>query len=465
MSNKKIFAIIFLLAFLMRLTALFSFAEEKSLLYVNDSQTYLQTAKNILEHGVYSMEISETPHQDNFRTPLYPLFLLPFVWLKTSLYVPAIVQSIIMSFGIGLVFWLGQKIFSRKAAITAAVLFALEPTGALISAQIMAEAIFTPLFLGALFSVLMYIKTSKTKFLWYGSSLLAMSALARPIAFPLFIILPTAVWFVNQHIKTFGVVVNDKYKKIARHAAASLGIFFLIISPWLYFIFFTVHSSSFSSIVWTQGYEYRARYFDEWRAKRGAPDEDRLPYADMRPVNETLDARAIAPIKLVVTNYLKTHFPQYLWFHFIRVPYLFTDSGYASILNGIPQLNFNYDTTHGTVSGGFLEQIDWRQPSQTVIRVENQPLFLVLFFADLFFIVVALLAVANPLIFFWRQRQWSKEIIFLIGIILLYSAIASPIGGPRFRIPINPLLFLLAADTILILNKFRSDTKPLTQKM
>ena len=76
MSNRKIAILIFVTAFILRLFVLWSFDSEKSLLYVADSLTYLQTAKNMLEHGVYSMEISDAPHPDNFRSPLYPAFLL-----------------------------------------------------------------------------------------------------------------------------------------------------------------------------------------------------------------------------------------------------------------------------------------------------------------------------------------------------------------------------------------------------
>lgn len=412
MTSKKIIIIIFLLAFAMRLLALFSFAGEKSLLYVNDSQTYLQTAKNILEHGVYSMEISDTPHPDNFRTPLYPLFLLPFVWLKTSLYIPAMIQSLIMSFGAGLVFWLGQKIFNRRVAIISATLSALEPLGSLFSAQIMTEAIFTTLFILAILFLGLYLKTQTRRSLFIGSALLALSALARPIAFYLFLILPLAVY-----------MTKNNWRVKIKTMLVSLGLFFLITSPWLYFIVFKAHSYSFSSIIGMQLYEYHGRYFDEWRAEHGAPANDRLPYVDLSPINNTLNAQAIPPVKTVGVTYIKAHFPQYLLFYFSRIPNLFIDSGYTTIINGIAP-------------------------------IKNWLLSTILFIASSFFIITSLLAVFNPLFYYKINHLRQREKIFLIIVILLYTAIASPISVARFRIPINPFLFLLAIDSVFLLRQF-----------
>lgn len=414
MANKKIFIIIFSLAFLMRLVTVFFFAEEKSLLHVNDSQTYLQTAKNIIKHGVYSMEISDTPHPDNFRTPLYPLFLIPFVWLKTSLYVPAIIQSFLMSIGVGLFFVIGQKIFNRHATLMAAILFALEPLGALFSVQIMTEAIFTPLFVLAILLLILHLKTRTNQTLLLASSiLLALAALTRPIAFYLFIIIPIAIYFTK----------ND-WRLKAKQILISLGIFFLIVSPWLFFIIFKVHSYSFSSIIGMQMYEYHARYLDEWRSKHETPPNDRLPYVDLSPINDTLNARAIPPIKAEGVAYIKAHLSQYTLFYLSRIPYLFLDSGYTTVLNGIsPRIN---------------------QSFPPLITLTN-----------LFFGVIFLLALLNVLFHYKINHSWRKETILLLIVILLYATISAPISAARFRIPINFFLFLLAFDTIFMLRQIK----------
>jgi 4-amino-4-deoxy-L-arabinose transferase-like glycosyltransferase len=430
MNTKKIFIIIFLVAFLIRLAALLSFEEEKSLIYISDSLTYLQVAENLIEHQVYSMEISDTPHADNFRTPLYPIFLVPFVWLETSLYAPAIAQLLIVSAAIALFFLLARKIFSEKVSIIATTLFALEPFGALIESQIMTESIFILFFGSSILLLTLYIKDKKLKHLVIASAAMALAGLTRPIAFYLFILIPFAV------LLSYGIK-NIKWKQIG----LGLLIFFVISSPWLIFTTFKLHSLTVSSIPSMQVYEYHATMFDEWRQTRGAKKDDLLPEVNLDPVNNTFDARAIGPIKEVGIEYIKSHAFEYVLFHTTRIPQLFNRSGYENILNGVGFLNFYHDSTDREVSNSWFE------------KIKNQPAFLFIAIADLFFIIITLLALVNPFLYNKLNKKFRKEIIFLIVLIILYSIIASPIASIRFRIPINIILFLLAFDSIAMLNK------------
>ena len=48
-----------------------------------DAPNYLDTAQNFLNKGVWSASPQENPKPDNFRTPVYPLFLIPFLYFYT----------------------------------------------------------------------------------------------------------------------------------------------------------------------------------------------------------------------------------------------------------------------------------------------------------------------------------------------------------------------------------------------
>lgn len=438
--SKKIYLLIFVAAMAIRLLALYSFAGEKSLLYISDSLTYLQVGKNLLTHGVYSMEVSPTPHPDNFRTPLYPLFLIPFIWLKSSLYLPAIIQNILMSFGILVFLFFSQKIFSRTEAVLAAAFFALEPFTALISSQIMTEAIFVPLFLLSLFFIALYIEQKKRAYLLWGAALLAMAALTRPIAFYFFLTIPVAVWLAEKQLKVF-----------LKNSALSLAIFFLVVSPWLFFNLTILKTTEFSSVADMQFYAYHGRMFDTWRHEHGAGASDSLPILDLHAINDTFDARAIPPLKSTGLTYIKKHLSEYLIYHFIRLPSLYTDSGYASILNGLPFLKFNYDT----VTGGFFDQLASGNILKTLSLVKQQPFFLILFAADLFFVLMAVLCFLNPLFQYLAHKKISTFTWWLLFVLLAYTLISSPIGGARFRIPIDPLLFIMAANSLFLYAEWR----------
>lgn len=435
MRQTSNIALIFLLAFGMRLAALASFASEKSLYYVSDSYTYLQVAQNILTHGTYSMEMSLTPHPDNYRTPLYPLFLLPFVWLKASPYIPVILQSLIMSLGAVAVFLLGRELFGQRVAFVAAFLAALEPFSALISAQLLTEAIFTPLFICAFLLLALYIKTKNPKELFIGSLLLSLAALARPVAFYLFPAIPLAVVLAN--------IRAIDWKRMA----AGLGLFFLVVSPWLLFIVFKLHTLHFGAVSSFDLYAYHGKYFDAWRAERNPEITDRLTEIDLSPINDTLDARMIPTIEAVGKAYIFAHPFEYAAYHILRLPALHSDSGYAMILGGLRFVHLDFDP----VKGGVLDLLLRSGPSAFLQAVATQPLLLILLAGDLFFILMAVLAFSNPLWYKNARRDRLMVSIFLVSILAIYTFLASPIGGARFRIPVNPLLFLLGIDALACL--------------
>lgn len=431
--KKYWIVIIFLAAVGVRLAALSSWAEEKSLFYVSDSHTYVQVAKNLLAHGIYSMELSDTPHPDNYRTPLYPLFLLPFVAAGISYYVPVVVQTMLAGAGMVLIFLISRPMFPRPVALLSALAFAVEPFTALISAQLMTEPIFLMFFIPSILLLARFITTPQSRLLLGGSALLALSALTRPVAFYLFICIPLAA-FLSR--------VPGWYKK----ALAGLGLFFLIISPWLIFITTQVKTLAYSSLSSFDIYAYHATYFDRWRAERGANADDRLPVIDLKIINETFDARPIPLIKSVGSAYLEKHWDEYAFYHVSRIPRLFTDSGYASIMNGLPFAGVQYDSS----SGGFLDELT-KTGFGALGRIRQQPFFLFLLVADLLFVLITLLALGNPLAHFKTTRTVPKDRLLLLFIVLIYSVLASPIGGARLRIPLNFLLFLLALDTVAAL--------------
>ncbi len=431
----------------MRLLALYSFAEEKSLLYISDSLTYLQVANNVIHHGIFSMEIpaplidgsaattSFIPHPDNFRTPLYPLFLIPFILLKTSLYVPVVVQSVILSAAMVLFYLLGRRLVPEPVAALATIALAFEPFGALIGAQIMTESLFLIWFILSVLYLLLAIKEHSPRYLLIGAGLLGLAAITRPVAFYLgILIIPIAALFMG---------LKTHWKK----GLLAVTLFCLVASPWLYYNFFIIKTTEFSSLSSFDLYAYHGKYFDLWRASRGADPGDRLPFIDLNTVNATFDGRAIPLLKSTGLAYIKAHPIEYLWYHLLRLPALYTDSGYSSLLNGVPFLHLNFDS----VTGGVFDGLVWSRPKTTLATLRHQPVLISLLGADLLFVIITLLAAAHPLIYFRRFRQWPRELLLVLALLIVYTGLASPIGGARLRIPVNFFLFLLAFHSLWLI--------------
>ena len=424
MSDKKIAVLIFLAAFLLRLFVLWSFDSERSLLYVADSLNYLQTAKNMLAEGIYSTEISQTPHPDNFRTPFYPAFLVPFVYLKTSLYLPALAGAILMSLAAVFVFIFGKKIFDRKIAAGGAFLFALEPVGAIISSQIMAEALFMLFFVPAVFELGVYVKSGRRRELFLGALFLALSALVRPVAIWFFILIPIVILLAGLN------------RKNLKNFLLALLIFLGVLSPWLFYNVFILGTWGFYSQSDKALYLYHAKLFSEWL---GEPEALRLVDYE-EALNKNFDMRIIPEMKQAALELILSRPFEYARFHLAKTYRLFSDSGFVNVLNGLPFISLHYDAA----SGGLLESGDFP-------ALREKPLLAVLLLADLAIVLISILALLNP--FFARKfsDENYKPKLFFVSIIVVYALLASPIGGPRLRIPINPLLFLLALDSLRLL--------------
>ena len=418
----------------MRLAALSSFSEEKSLLYISDSLTYLQVAQNVISHGVFSMEImTNAPHPDNFRTPLYPLFLIPFVLAKTSLYTIVIVQNILFAAAMVGFYLLSRRLVSDQVAAIATILFSLEPMTALISSQIMTEPLFTSLFVIGILLLALAVKEKNQRFILIAAAILGLSALAKPVALYIaVVIIPLTAVFMN-------------IKKYWKSALLGWAIFFITITPWIYYSLFIIKTHEFSSLGSFDLYAYHATYFDAWRADHGALTTDRLPELDLMMVNRTFDARPIALLKSTGLHYIQAHFSEYLFYHILRLPQLYTDSGASNILNGLPFIP-HFDL----VQGKYFYEFDPLRPLAIFQQFAKQPALLILFFADTLFILITILAFLQPVIFYQKKKVWNIPLLIIIAVLIGYTILASPIGGARLRIPVNFFLFLLATDTVFI---------------
>lgn len=428
---KRAAIIIFSAALLVRVIALFSFSGEESLLY-HDSHTYIQAAKNLLSHGVYSMEYEAPPSPDSFRTPLYTLTLLPFVKLGISWYVLAVIQIIVMSFAAALAFMLGRKVFPEKIAFAGALLFALEPFGALIGAQIMTEAFFSLLFIAALFWFAFYAQDKTPRHLFFGVVALAFAALLKQFALFFGIMIP------------FAFVLSGAGRKEWKTLVGALAVFLAILSPWIIRNRLTLHTWEFSQQSGYNLYAYNAKGLADWLNRYVPGYMERRGVAlqpdDLLDVNFGYDLSRIPEIQQKAVRFISAYPFAYAVFHITHMPLLFTNAGYNNFLYAIPKFGFAYKDEQALYDdiGAFRFMI-------AAGRVAAHPALLLALIANVFFLLVAALAIMSPFVEWRREGRVQKTTAFFVAAVLLYAFLSSPISGARLRIPLNPVLFMLAA--------------------
>jgi hypothetical protein len=112
-----------------------------------DASSYVQYARNLLQHGVFSKSTASAPTPDSFWAPGYPIFI-SFVAVFSDLLglnvynLILILQGVIGAITVVLTFYLGLQFLPMIWAFSATILTALSPHLITMGAYILTETLF-----------------------------------------------------------------------------------------------------------------------------------------------------------------------------------------------------------------------------------------------------------------------------------------------------------------------------------
>jgi len=152
----------------------------ESSFYGQDSGTYIEPARELLNHGAFS-RLGQPELQ---RTPGFPVFLIPAI-MSGHLTLTVIVLHVLLS-GLTVLatFVLAQRVFNdSRIAVSAAALYAIEPLSIACAAAVTTETLFTTMVVGALILVVGYVRHNRLADLLAGAALLGVSAYVRPAGY------------------------------------------------------------------------------------------------------------------------------------------------------------------------------------------------------------------------------------------------------------------------------------------
>ena len=191
--GKVLFGIL-ALAFTLRLGLFISawlITGDFSVFYSGDSMSYLRPAKELIESGTFS----SSGRLGLFRTPGYPLMLVPGVWIGHPELVAISLQILLSCATVWLVFLIARRISgSERSALLCAFLYSIEPVSVVYSTQLLSETLFTFLLVLFLYGLGRYLNSRSTVFLILSALSLTASAYVRPIGF--FLPIPIAVFLL-----------------------------------------------------------------------------------------------------------------------------------------------------------------------------------------------------------------------------------------------------------------------------
>ena len=149
-----------------------------------DSHQYLQLAQSLTTGHFAQNSVVEL-----LRTPGYPLLVALGVFIGLPIGLTILVQVILGSVAALIVYALAQHTTTslgygdpRRVALSAGLLYALDPLSIVHSSLVLSETLFTTLLVAHLFILLRYFETGALRYIVVAGALAAAAAFVRPVA-------------------------------------------------------------------------------------------------------------------------------------------------------------------------------------------------------------------------------------------------------------------------------------------
>ena len=160
-----------------------------------DTWSYLEPGRNLLLHGIFFAD--GVP--DLMRTPGYPLFFA--ITSLAGLPAASIANVILSVFTVIIVCKLGQAVFDdSRIALGAAWIFALEPVSVANSVLLLSDTLFLALYLLSLERLAVFLRTHRLPALVTAGMWLAAATFVRPVTYYLPVALALGLFVVLAHV-------------------------------------------------------------------------------------------------------------------------------------------------------------------------------------------------------------------------------------------------------------------------
>jgi len=440
------------IAFLLRcfLTIVVLAINHTSTAYTPDTESYLVTARKLIESGQFATGVQP----EIFRTPGYPLLLVPGILLGQQELVAIFIQIMLSCFTIFIIYKLALAIWGeRKIATFCALLYAVEPVSILLVTLLMPETLFTALITLFMYLLIKYFTEKSWKPLLGAAITLAASIYVRPIGYYLPFLM-AAILLISSLRK------NHKNKSFMIHSC----IFFVVamgsVGIWQVRNYVKTGYSGFAVVSDYNLYCYNGLSV--------IAKQKKIAFEEM---SEQLGCNNPA-------KYLKFHPEQQEWSQSRIYRYMgkegkkmiMSNTWEASIIHLEGTIRTLIETPAKLYLKRFTRQRDpalslsYQIPKFLTAQTTGRAIFSnfsrspILFFADLSLLLISgvyLLGVTTALLS--SNFLKNRAMITLVSIAAYFLAVSGGVaGGYRFRLPIMPIICLLAGYGLwLIVDKIK----------
>lgn len=446
MKLKKVFVSLFSIKAIVLLSVLLKAIFPLIVLAVNNSDLMLFHAPDTRSYLVAATELFNSGkftsggQPELFRTPGYPLFLIPGLMMGNVELVTIFLQIILSCLTVYFIYKISSILFNNeRIALLSALLYTIDPSSIFYASTILTETLFNFLMTLFIFYLLSYLKSQQLRYLTIAAILLAASTYVRPIS----LYLP---WLTVVSLLILIIKNKINYKKLAVHLALFIFIPVSLTGLWQWRNQTVAGYQKFSAISDVNLYFYQGA--SVLAAKEGVPFfamQEKLGWNQPE-------------------NYFATH-PEQLNFTPAQIYDYQGKQGKEIVLNnlgiysrihlvGIVKILLNPDTLRVGFARAFnlstkdprsqaIEADIGRFVNALIYFIQQEPLF---FIVCLIFQILLIFELAFALIALCSKEYLLTSGSFFILSMVSYFLIIS--GGPdntsRYRFPLMPLICVLA---------------------
>jgi 4-amino-4-deoxy-L-arabinose transferase-like glycosyltransferase len=420
------------IAFILRVgvaAAAYARTSDVQIFYGGDTDSYLDPARELVRSGNFATG----GEPDVFRTPGYPLLLALGVAAGRPEIVTVALQILLSCATAYAVYNLARSTLdSERAAVTAVVLYAVDPYSVLYCSQLMTETLFTFLVTCAVVFLAQFLHNSRWTALTAASLLVSLSILVRPIGF----LLPLTLAIL--------VIARRRMKLIKRIAGVALLLLpsLAVISVWQWRNETVAGYPKFSAI-----YDINAMYQATGvTAELSGQSRELL----IERANKYYEAKypstvkRYAAMRLDALPVLRAHPLVYLLVHGRGVLHSVFGTGANTYLRLFRYRQVESAALTRTVQTSVADGIRYLYRRALAAFVFNVVLLVV---------TVAYLGAAAIGIISWPHGKWLERAVILLPAVFLLLLAGLPLGGGRFRHPVMPEVCVFAACALTCRNR------------
>lgn len=433
------FLTVLVIALVLRLANVFTIPVDPESLLANDANMYWSGAGLLLETGAFIDLYGDDFVLSTERVPGYYIFLAGIRWLfGPSLMATLIVQSVLDSFTCLLIAFLGG-LHSRLLGLAAGLLAAASPNLIIHSAAILTDSLFLFFFTAMLVAAARFLRSGAIHWAAVGGLLLGVATMTRTVSqflplmmLPVFVAVP--LWYRQGLTRAVLVAV----------------------------IFLAALSVPLAPLVHRNLYEYdtlrlttqSGSHLLNWvvpavrAAADGIPRDEAISDLEAklaeRLENEGLARDALNPFALsrVMTTLALEELSQ------LPATAVLKAWGEGAILNLISPAIVLDPRVQQLPHGSFI----YTPGDNLVDRVfrylsEASIAFTLAVGLGLFGVAIISLLQLHGFVILIRQAPWAA--LFAAACVLYFLLVNGPVGSPKYRLPFEPILIILAAQGLL----------------